>query len=257
MMRVAFVLAVILALGACGDNAVDAAGGGATITTRVVASLPPDGVMSMDLAAVDERRIVLARVDRTDGAFCPDCVGLDPSECPALCERSLVSASVLDLATGALTPSQPVATVFPASFDHSVDQVEVVALGGDRVGVAWLDCDNARCGGLFAKRSCTAMYTTLDLATGAVGAPVTLYTGWFGDLSLAFDQTSRRMLAVIAKDLVFGGGVFRAIYDDAARAVSPWQPLGSPAARSPALLASGGHMTVVADDWSPNAAPRT
>ncbi|MDQ3338134.1 MAG: hypothetical protein M4D80_23460, partial [Myxococcota bacterium] len=42
-----------------------------------------------------------------------------------------------------------------------------------------------------------------------------------------------------------------------ARAVSPWQPLGSPAARSPALLASGGHMTVVADDWSPNAAPRT
>jgi hypothetical protein len=249
-MRLATVLVLLFACGdASEDQQTDLA---ATLTTRSVTSFVPDGITSMELAALDEQRLAVARVEHVEGAFCPDCVGLDPSECPSVCERSLVSATTVSLATGELGTPRPVATVFPRSFDDSVGQVHVVALGGERVGIAWLDCDNASCGGLAARRSCTAQYTTLDLATGTVGTPVTLYTGWFGDLSLGFDQPSRRLVAVLGKDLVFGQGVWRAIFDEHGARLADWKALGSAAARSPAIVG----LTVIADDWSPAAPPR-
>jgi len=215
---------------------------------RPIATLPSANVRGLAIAPLDEQRIALAGIEHTGDAFCPDCVDLDPAECPSLCTRSRVWVQTVG------APAQiDVATVFPVDYDHSVDQVEVVALGADRVGVAWLDCDNAACLGMFAKRSCTARYATVDLAAGSVGAPQTLYTGWFGDLSLAFDTTSRQLLAVVAKDLAFGTGMFRAIFDETgATTLSPWAALGSTAARSPALLPGNGEFLVVADDWSPS-----
>ncbi len=256
-------LAALVAGPACGDNAApgDGPGDGEDpiadgLRVRQVSTIPHEQVRGLALAALAGDRLAIARADASGDAFCPDCLDLPASECPALCIRSTISVAVLDPATGGLAPSRPVATVFPASFDHSVDQLEIVALGGDRLGVAWLDCDDARCGGLAAKRSCAARYTTVDLATGAVGTPRTLYEGWFGDLSLAFDPVSRRLLAVIGKDLAFGAGLFRALFDETgATTLSPWTALGSTAARSPALLATGGAFLVVADDWAPTSAP--
>lgn len=250
-MRLASLVVLVVACGGTSDESKSDLAG--TITTRSVASFMPDGVMFMELAALDEQRIAIARVDRTGDAFCIDCLGLAPEQCPAICERSLISAATVSLATGEIGEVHPIATVFPRSFDHGVDQVEVVALGGERIGVAWLDCDNARCGGIAARRTCTAQYTTLDLATGIAGAPVTLYTDWFGDLSLAFDPASRRLHAVLGKDLVFGQGIWRAFFDEQGAPLTAWKPLGSAAARSPALVG----LTVVADDWSPAAPPRS
>ncbi|MBP6630073.1 MAG: hypothetical protein KA297_11635 [Kofleriaceae bacterium] len=228
----------------------------AAVSVRPVGSLDP-AARGYAIAALDERRLAIARLDQAGDAFCPDCVGLSPDECPAQCDRTSVSVAVLDVATRAWDTAHPVAVEFPASFDHDVGQVEVVALDDDRVGVGWLACDNGACGGAFAKRSCAARYTTIDLSSGVVGPVQTLYADRFGDLHLAFDPELRALLAVTGSSLAVSAGLYRAIFDETGAAVrSPWAPLGSPAARSPAVLAHDGDFLVVADDWSPRRPPR-
>ena len=253
-------LAWLCLLAACGDNSAprDVPDGGDTAApaVQVVATLPPEGIAAMALAALDEHRVAIASVTRSGDAFCPDCVDLDPSQCPALCRRADVTVSLLDTRTRALGTPQPVATVFPSTFDHSVDQVELVSLGGERLGIAWLDCDNSSCAALAAKRSCTARYTTLDLETGTTGDVHTLYSGWFGDLSLAFEPANRQLLALVGKDLAMGSGIFRALFDETGATVrSPWTALGSTAARSAAIVPLDGELLIVADDWSPSRPP--
>ena len=252
----------LLAVGAaCGDNLAgpqpDAspAGGGVRVTANTAATLDAGDVRGMAIAALDDHGVAVARVDDSGTAICPDCVGLDPSQCPDVCERATVTVRGYDTA-GAPGASITIATVFPPSSDHGVDEVDVVALGPDRAGVAWLECDDSTCNALFSKESCTARYTTVDLATGAVAPAHTLYASWFGDLRLTFDASTKRLLAVVGKQEAFGLGVRRAIFDETgATALADWAPLGSTGARSPAAIASAGGFVIVADDLDPTAPP--
>lgn len=260
MLRVAIISCALSV--ACGDdragtNATPDAGSGtggvAMPSARVVGTIAPDGVRSLAIAALDDHRVAIARAETVGTAFCPDCVGLDPSQCPDVCTRSRISVALHDAdaqRTGAWTP---VATVFPPTDQYDVNQVEVVALDGDRAGVAWLECDNSSCMGLYQKQSCTARYATVDLGTGAVGPIATLYEGWFGDVQLAFDATTSTLLAVVGKREAFGVGVRRALFDETgAHVLSAWKPLGSFATRAAATLARGGKFLIVADDRSPS-----
>ena len=246
---------VVAALAACGDNLVgdDDSDPIADLEVKIVGALAPD---AMSIAAMDAKRIAVARAVASGDAFCPDCVDLDPSQCPAICERTHISVAVLDATTGALGDEIPIAQVFPRSFDHDVSFIDAVHLGGERVGVAWLDCDNARCSGLFAKQSCTARYAVVDLATGATSPTATLYSDRFGRLQLVARPDSAQVLAVTGMTYgSYGAGVRAAVFRDTGEPVSPWLALGGTDALAPAAAATDTGFAVVIDDRRPNDAP--
>jgi len=258
---IGFGLALVLAQGGCGGGDAssdpDAAPGAdllAPLHVRVVATLPP--TYGLAIAPLDGGRIALAESNVEGDVLCPDCVGLDPAECPAVCKRAVVSVAVVDTTTGEIASPRTVQQVFPSTFDDSVDQVAAASLGGDRVAVAWLDCDDSACMGLFARRSCTARMITVDVVTGDVSAPQTLYERWFGDLRIAFEPTTRRLLATVGKELAFGSGLRAAMFDETgAQQLEPWVNLGGDGVRGGAIGVDSGRLVIAADDHAPDRPP--
>ena len=246
---------VVVAMFGCGsiNGADDVADPNEQLEASVVGAVSP-GLAAASLAALDDNQVAIARATVTGDAFCPDCVDLDPAECPAQCQRTHVSLTVLDATSGAAGRELDIQQVFPKSFDHDVDQVEAVALGSDRVGVAWLDCDNARCGGLFAKRSCTARYTVVDVDTGATTPVVTLYENRFGNLQLV--RGAGQLLAVTGMSYgTYGTGVRAAVFDETGQLLSPWTAIGGIDALSPSAAATDDGFAIVVDDRRPDDAP--
>jgi hypothetical protein len=256
--RPASVLCLVLV--ACGSDGGAGAGPDAGLGSRIEATpvvvLPPD-FRAASLAALDAGRVAVARVHVEGEVECPDCVDLEPEDCPVECRRARVTVSVLDVATGVLAEPLLVAQVFPATTDHDVNQVEIVALDSGRVGVAWLDCDNRTCMGLYASMSCTARYTVVDLTTGVVGPVATLYEQRFGYLQLVAHPARAEVLAVTGMTYgAFGAGVRAAIFDETGgQALLPWTALGGVDALSPAAVATPEGFVVVADDRRPQDAP--
>jgi hypothetical protein len=157
---------VIVVVG-CSNNPSGASDPSASFTASMVAALPADPVVS--ITPLDDTHVAIARGVVSGDAFCPDCVGLDPTQCPSACTRTSISIAILDTTTGMLGSELAIQEVFPKSFDHDVNELQTVALGEDQIGLAWLDCDNSRCGALAGKQSCTARSSVIDLATGTVG----------------------------------------------------------------------------------------
>lgn len=219
------------------------------LTARSVASFPADEVLAIALAGVDTRRFVVASA-RTQGQdFCPDCLDPSSTDCGATCRRAVLEVAQRRTdAPGEL--SYRFHEVFPRSREHAVGGIEVVALDETRAGVAWLDCDRATCGAAQPRESCTAFYTTIDLATGQRGAIAQLYDDAYGDLALAYDARARRLLAILSRP-ASGAGVRAAVFDHAGAPLVPWQPYGGAAARAPAAIAGPAGFMLVADDPAP------
>jgi hypothetical protein len=215
----------------------------------------PTGLRAASIAALDPNRLALARVIDTGEAFCPDCVDLEPEDCPDACERALVSVAVLDVSSGELGDETLVEQSFPLSFDHSVDQVEVVRLDDERVGVAWLECDNQNCGGLFAARSCSARYSTVEIDTGTVSPVTTLYQDRFADLTLVAHPELGQLLAVTGKPHgAYLVGVRAAVFSlDGSEVLADWTTIGGQQALAPAAAATADGFAIAVADAAPAA----
>src|SRR5687767_14940125 len=127
---------VIVVVG-CSD-ASDPTGPTASVQASTVAVLSPDPVVS--ITPLDDTHVAIARGVVSGDAFCPDCVGLDPAQCPSVCTRTSISLAIIDTTTGTLGGELSIQEVFPKSFDHDVNELQTVSLGSNRVGIAWLDC---------------------------------------------------------------------------------------------------------------------
>ena len=225
------------------------------LSVERVATPSADDALGIAIGPLDERTFVIARADTRGGAFCPECVDHDPSQCPAICRRAAIEVAVYST-SGAVGPSRRVADVFPRTDQRAVGAVELVVLDRMHVGVAWLDCDNAPCAPQRAKQSCTASYRTIDLGSGSVGPIETLYEDRYGDLQLAFDPGGRRLLALVGTQRASSAGVRAAIYDQAAgRQLAPWTSFGGASARAPTAVATVGGFLIVADDPAPDRPP--
>lgn len=248
-------LGLVLALLGCGDNLTrPPADLIAELSIATVATAAPDDVLAIAIAGLDARTFVIARAETRGFDFCPECLDPESRDCGATCRRAVIDVSRHDLA-GNSDPPDRVIEVFPRTPAHDVNAVEVVALDRSRVGVAWLDCDNSTCGPSIAKRSCAARYTTLDLPTGRTGPIEALYEGWYGELQLAFDPRTRRLLALLGAQRASGAGVRAAIYDERASAqLAPWAPHGGASARAPVATASATGFVIVAEDPAPGRA---
>lgn len=251
-------LVVVTCILGCGDNhTLPPLGLVAELSAERVAALSSDDTLDIAIAPLTDTAFAIARADTRGGTFCPQCVGIDPSQCPAICRRSLIEVAVHGTTAGA-QPARRVAEVFPTTAQRSVDAVALVVLDRMRVGVAWLDCDSTPCSPQRPKQSCTASYTTVQLDSGVVGGIETLYENRHGELQLAFDPRSRRLLALVGTQRPSGVGVRAAIFDDTAdKQLVPWTPFGGASARAPAVAATPGGFLIVADDPAPSRAPST
>src|SRR5262245_23197559 len=130
-------LVFVLVVAACGGNRTgagdDVTGAARTMRARTVGTLRAADLQSTAIAVLGEDRIAAARADVTGTAFCPECVGLDPSQCPDVCARATITVRVYDTGGGVSAPT-PIATVFRPSSDFDVTSLDVVALGPDRIG---------------------------------------------------------------------------------------------------------------------------
>jgi hypothetical protein len=226
------------------------------LSAESVAVIPAD-FTAASIVALDEDAVVLARAVVSGEAFCPDCVDLEPSECPDACSRTRLTVAVVDTTSGELGQEILVQQSFPKTYDHDVDQVELVRLGPNRVGLAWLDCDNSTCMGLFASRSCSARYTVIDLDAQTTGPVTTLYEDRFGDLQMVANSSLGQILALTGKSYGgFGAGTRAAILGEAGdEFMLPWTALGGIDALSPAAVATDDGFAVVVDDRRPDDPP--
>jgi hypothetical protein len=105
-----------------------------------------------------------------------------------------------------------------------------------------------------ARGGCAAVERSRpDLLTGRPGAARTLYQGWYGDLQLAFDLRTERLLAVVGTQGASGTGVHAAIFDASGTTpIAPWRSYGGPGARAPAATASADGFLIVADAPAPD-----
>ncbi len=244
---------ILACLLGCGDNRtpppVDLIG---DLWVEQVAEVPAERVLAIAIAPDRARGLVIARATTQGADFCEDCLDPDSTDCGATCRRA-----VLDVThrPGGEAPalSHRFRQVFPETRDHDVTALDVVAVDEARVGVAWLECDRAPCGAGQPKQRCTARYTMVDLLTGRPGPIETLYQGWYGDLQLAFDPRTGRLLAVLGKQAASGTGVHAAIFSaSGTTTISPWRSYGGPGARAPAATASAGGFVIVADAPAPD-----
>jgi hypothetical protein len=249
MRRLGLVLAGLLG---CGDDRPtsppDLVG---DIAVESVASVPSDKVLAAGLAGIDVRTFVVARATTQGADFCPECLDPGSTDCAATCRRAVLEVTRFRT-NGASDPPNRFLEVFPASVSHDVGGIQIVSLDDTHVGFGWLECDYATCGPSLPKQSCTARYTTIDLLTGRHGSIETLYQGWYGELQLAFDPRTRRLLAVVGTQGASSAGVRAAIFDQEGAAVMPWQPYGGVAASAPAATATADGFLLVADDPAPS-----
>src|SRR5262245_50404213 len=194
-------MGVVCALVSCGDNfPPDAIEADilSQLSVRVVGTLHPDRDRGLAIAALDESSIAVARATSAGDAFCPDCIGVDPAQCPAICRRARIAVEVHH-PDGAPDAAITIAQVFPLTPEHDVDGIDIVSLGNHRVGIGWLDGDNSPCMGVYPRQTCDARYTTLDLNTLSVGPLATLYRERYGELQLAADPSTGRVLVLTTK----------------------------------------------------------
>src|SRR4051812_16817847 len=84
-------LLIVAALAACGSSPAAPDAGhdtdgqqpGIGLRVRTVSTLEPQNMRGIALAALDEHHVAIVRSNEAGEAFCPDCVDLDPSQCPA------------------------------------------------------------------------------------------------------------------------------------------------------------------------------
>lgn len=222
------------------------------LTATRVAMVPSGRVRSIALAGVDATQFFVARATSQGQDFCEECLTADPTECAATCRRAVLEVTRHRTA-GAPDAPQRFLEVFPLTQSHDIGALEIVALDDTHAGIAWLECDDAPCGAGQPKRSCTARYTKVDLLTGRHGSVETLYQGWYGELQLAFDPRTRRLLAVIGQQAPSRIGVRAAIFNElGAMQLAPWKRYGGAGARVPAAAASPSGFVIAADDPAPS-----
>ncbi len=244
---------VLVCLLACGDNLtpppVDLIG---ELSVEHVAEMPSDRVLAVAIAAATDRDLLIARATTQGADFCQECLDPDSTDCGATCRRAVLEVTHRT-GDGAPERSYRFRQVFPQTREHDVAALDIVVLDETLAGVAWLECDSSLCGAARPKQSCTARYTAVDLHTGRPGPIATLYDGWYGDLQLAFDPRTQRLLAVVGKQGASGAGVHAAIYNAfGTTQLAPWQAYGGPAARAPAAAASARGFVLVADAPAPD-----
>jgi hypothetical protein len=245
---------VLACLLGCGDNRPppepDLVG---DLAVESVATVSADKVLAIAIAGIDVRTFIVARATTQGADFCQNCLDPKPTDCAATCRRAVLEVT-RHRTNGTAEPSGRFHEAFPLTADHDVGALDVIALDDTHAGVAWLECDNATCGPALPRRSCTARYAVVDLLTGRGGPVATLYQGWHGDLQLAFDPRTRRLLALVGEPLASGAGIRAAIYDEqAATQLAPWESYGGRAAAAPAATAGAGGFVIVADDPVPAA----
>ncbi|HWO22249.1 MAG TPA: hypothetical protein VNO30_26000 [Kofleriaceae bacterium] len=247
--------AVLVCLLGCGDNlAPPPTDLVADLSTERALVLPASRVLAIALTGIDDHRFLVARATAQGEDFCEECLTADPTECAATCRRAVLEVTRHRTDGPSDTP-QRFLEVFPATRDHVLGALQLVSLDEAHAGVAWLECDDAACGTGQPKRSCTARYTKVDLITGRPGTIATLYEGWYGDLQLAFDQRTRRLLAVLGKQAPSRVGVRAAIFNElGGMRLGSWRSYGGAGARAPAAAASRGGFVIAADDPAPSVA---
>jgi len=245
---------VLACLLGCGDNqrpAEDDLVG--DISVESVATVSAEKVLAIAIAGIDVRTFIVARATTQGADFCPNCLDPKQTDCAATCRRAVLEVT-RHRTNGTAEPSGRFHEAFPVTAEHDVGALDVIALDDTHAGVAWLECDNATCGPALPKRSCTARYAVVDLLTGRRGPVATLYQGWHGDLQLAFDPRTRRLLALVGKPHASGAGIRAAIYDEQGTTqLAPWESYGGRAAAAPAATATAGGFVIVADDPVPAA----
>jgi hypothetical protein len=105
----------------CGDNLPPTAIEAdilAQLSVRVIGTLHPENDRGLAVAALEDTTIAVARASSVGATFCPECVGIDPALCPAICRRTRIAVEVHH-ATGVPDAAITIAQVFPRSADHS------------------------------------------------------------------------------------------------------------------------------------------
>lgn len=221
------------------------------LSVEGVAAMTTSRVLAVSMAGIDAQTFVVARATTQGDDYCPKCLDPAAGSCAAICRRAVID--VTRYHTGA--PADPVLRfheAFPIQWSYDVDAIDVVALDETHAGVGWLECDHTLCGVSTPRRSCTARYAAVDLISGRAQPVATLYQDWYGDLQLAFNPVSRRLLAVLGKQQASGVGVRAAIYDEwGAKLLSPWQAYGGAAANTPVPVAEDEGFLIAADDPAP------
>src|SRR5437868_6024451 len=104
-------LVVTCVLG-CGDNITPPPPGlVAELSVERVATPSADDSLDIAIASLDETAFVIARADTRGRSFCSQCVGMDPSQCPAICRRALIEVAVHGT-SGVAGPARRIAEVF-------------------------------------------------------------------------------------------------------------------------------------------------
>lgn len=201
-----------------------------------------------DLAWIDEQRLAAVEITEEGEFLCPDCATMPPEDCPEECERDHLDLWLLDHDGAALGEPTRQVTYFPPAFDHDLSGAQVVAWDDGSLGLAWQECDNSVCGGVFSARSCTTRYRRVDPDGAPLTDPATLIEGWFGDVALAADPAGGRLLVVYSTMVGCYSGVLAATFDPDGAPLSAFTPLGSVHGNVPAPALNDGAFVIAIDD---------
>ncbi len=221
------------------------------ITTTVLPS-PAEGTFLVALGS----ELLAGITVRTSGeAFCPDCLTIPPEDCPEFCKRESLFFSTFTTDGTVLTEVTELLTYFPEGFEHNLGIPVTVSLGPDRWHLLWSSCDNSRCGGAFARRSCTGHLTTLDPSGTFVGESVSLYEGWWGTPQVVINPvTGQRLILHAPPDWGSRGAARFTILDAQGAIVAPFTTVGSDLRLSQTAVAHKDGFVIVVTDRDPGGA---
>lgn len=237
--------------GTGGGTAAGGAGASIEVSATAIGELD-DGAY---LLALDANRLAVIDTVVEGDALCPDCVDIPLDQCPASCERHHLDVHVRDHDGAVLGPAARLVTWFPPAFDHYAGEPARVALGGATFGLVWRECDGRACSPGISSQRCTGRYQRFDGDGQALGEPVTLYEGWWGDVELAYNTAEEQILVLHSP--IQGGALTSAritVIDPAGATLLPWTAIGSSMRFAVAATAHGAGFMVALTDGHPGGA---
>jgi hypothetical protein len=187
-------------------------------------------------------------VERRGTSLCPDCSGIDPDECPEVCERDVIVA----MHEGGGTEDW--LEVFPASYDDSVAFVTAAGMPDGSALVAFDQCDRTTCGFGLPRDSCTTWLARFGPGGEQLGPLRHLHAGWVGLTRLFAHPDRPEVLALqAASDRRASAQV--AVLAPTGDLLLPWTPVGGPQSDGEHAVPSPDGFLVSLDDLAPSRAP--
>jgi hypothetical protein len=241
-------LALVVLLGACGDDhtgpAQDAAVG-ATVTVAEVARHRETIIRAQELGG--GRLGLVTSVPAYTDTICPDCEAqnIPDDECPAVCSRERLEWTVVD-AEGDVELGPVVLRTFVHPWPSTyVGFVQSARLAGGDVALAWSLCEGP------PARSCDAEYAVFTESGAPVVPRLSLYDDRYGELTMVADPARDAVLIARSSDLVVRAGVFAVVLAADGTRLRDFERIGSSAARHAIALVDEGGFVVLTEDRQP------